>query len=108
MIFVLLVSVAGFIYGLIAMLVAFFTLGVMMSEGKLKWYKHLLVIPVLGPIFEHLFQPPTYYKIDTALMFQESVRSAILEVIDEVTKAKGLRALSVLERKPILTDLLKR
>ena len=41
-------------------------------------------------------------------MFRGAVYSAVLEVIDEITNAKGLRALSETERKPILTDLFKR
>lgn len=50
----------------------------------------------------------TYYRLDTALMFQDSVHSAVLEVIDQVTEGKGLKALSELEKKPILKDLFKR
>ena len=46
----------------------------------------------------------TFYKADVALMFQESIRMAILEVIDGITKANGLRSLSELERKPILSE----
>ena len=42
------------------------------------------------------------------MMFQGAVHSAMLEVIDEITNTKGLRALSEAERKPILTDLFKR
>lgn len=50
----------------------------------------------------------TSFRHDTALMFQESVRAAVLEVVDGITKAKGLRALSELERKPILTSFFNR
>ncbi len=50
----------------------------------------------------------TYYRLDTALMFQESVSSAVMEVLDGITKAKGLRELSEAERKPLLRELFKR
>jgi len=50
----------------------------------------------------------TYYTLDTALMFQDSVHSAVLEIMDEVTEGKGIRAMSELERKPVLSDLFKR
>ena len=50
----------------------------------------------------------TYYRLDTALMFQESVRAAVLEILDGAIKAKGLRALSELDRKPILAGLFSR
>ena len=54
------------------------------------------------------FQPYTYYRLDTALMFQDAVHSAVLEVIEQVTEGKGVKGLSELERKPIMNDLFKR
>jgi len=60
------------------------------------------LIPWFGPLMIHMFRRSTYYKMDTALMFQEAVRSAVNECIDALTSTKGLRALSELERKPIL------
>jgi hypothetical protein len=51
---------------------------------------------------------PTYYRLDTALMFQDSVHSAVLEVIEQATEGKGLKALSEPEKKPIMSDLFKR
>jgi hypothetical protein len=62
----------------------------------------LLTTPLFGRLYERLFSPPTFYKIDTALMFQQTVHNAVLEVIDAMTAAKGLRGLSEIERKPIL------
>lgn len=62
----------------------------------------LVLIPLIGALFAD--RGPTYYQIDTALMFQEIVRRAVLEVIDDLTKAQGLRALSESERKPILRE----
>lgn len=68
----------------------------------------ILLIPGLGLLLSALSRPQTYYKHDTALMFQESIRSAVLEVIDQMTEGKGLRLLSETERTPILTSLFKR
>jgi len=68
----------------------------------------LLMIPFVNLFFMRIARPFTYYKIDTALMFQESISSAVHEVIDGITKTKGLRALSELERKPILTNIFTR
>ena len=50
----------------------------------------------------------TYYTIDTRLMFQASVHAAVLEVLDEITKAKGVRALTEAERKPIMRDFVNK
>lgn len=64
--------------------------------------------PLVGGFLKMLLRPPTYYRIDTGLMFQSAIHGAILEVIDGLTEAKGLRALSDLERKPILHELQRR
>lgn len=73
---------------------------------KLRWFRMLLMmIPMIGYFFMHMFRPKTYYQNDVALMFQESVHVAVLEVVDDITKAKGLRILSESDRKPVLGDL---
>jgi len=66
----------------------------------------LLVIPAIN-ILVAPFARETYYKYDTAMMFQESVHNAVLEVIDSLTSAKGIRALSELERKPVMRNFLR-
>ena len=104
----LLLYLTCIIIGLIALVVLFFLLGALMSSQGGKWSAYILVIPLIGPLFEKLFMPTTYYKMDTTLMFQESVHKAVLEVIDQMTQAKGLRGLSELERKPILRNIFKR
>jgi hypothetical protein len=65
-------------------------------------------IPIIGLVFMLLFRPSTYYRHDTALMFQESIHAAVIEVLEQTTQAKGMRGLSEMEKKPILSDLLKR
>ncbi len=64
----------------------------------------LMGIPFLNLMVDWVAAPVTYFKIDTAHMFQESVRAAVNEVIDELTKAKGVRQMTELERKPISRD----
>ncbi|MCW5976495.1 MAG: hypothetical protein KIT09_00385 [Bryobacteraceae bacterium] len=66
------------------------------------WDDSIVAIPFLGAIYERLFRPQTYYKIDTTLMFQQAVHNALMEAVDQVTSGKGVRALSELERKPTL------
>ena len=65
-------------------------------------------IPVVGVIFEYLTRPFTYYRIDTALMFQEAVNDSVQEVIEALTKAQGLRSLTENERKAILRNSFQR
>jgi hypothetical protein len=68
----------------------------------------ILMLPLVGSIYNWLFRPITYYRIDTSEMFQTAVRAAVMEVIDQVTTAKGLRGLTELERKPVMRDFFKR
>ena len=67
-----------------------------------------LLIPGIGPFLVLFFRPITYYRYDTALMFQDSLQAAVLEAIDEVTDGKGLKLLTESEKKPIMRDLFKR
>lgn len=59
-------------------------------------------LPLIGWLFGKFVRPVTYYRIDTALMFQSAIHRAVQDVIDEWTEERGLRALTELERKPIL------
>jgi hypothetical protein len=67
-----------------------------------------LVVGLVSVLLWWLSLRQTYYKLDTALMFQDSVHSAVLEVIGQATEGKGQRVMTELERKPIMNDLFKR
>lgn len=67
----------------------------------------ILAMPYLGAFYEHFFAPDTYYKIDTMLMFQETVHGAMLEVVDHFLEGKGLRALAPEDRKPSMRSLVR-
>lgn len=76
-----------------------------LREGRREgWDDALVAMPILGPVYERIFRPQTYYKIDTYLMFQSAVHAAVLEVVDQLTTAKGLRALAESERKPVMRE----
>lgn len=104
------VSVFGFLLGLPAFVIGFPLLfwGFVHTMGEKEgWDDSIVAIPILGPIYERIFRPETYYKIDTILMFQESVHNAVLEAVDQMISVKGVRALSELERKPVLMHFAK-
>lgn len=71
------------------------------ESGFFAW---LSAIPGIGWIFQRFVKPLTYYKIDTAMMFQSIAHGAVLSALDTVTEAKGLRSLTESERKPIMRD----
>ena len=73
-----------------------------MRHGSLPGESTVLAMPLIGWVYERIFAPTTYYSMDTALMFQDSVHRAVLEVVDCMTEGKGVRALTEAERKPVL------
>lgn len=77
--------------------------------GEVKWGLVPLLsrMPLVGPLFARLIKPRTYYHIDTALMFQSATHGAVLDVIDGLTSAKGIRALAKHECKPVLGDFFR-
>ena len=86
---------------------AIFGIGWSIREGYIFDEEQVLALPLIGWLYERLFSPQTYYRFDTALMFQESVRRAVNEVIDELLTDQGLRALTEEQKKPTLRDLAK-
>lgn len=64
-------------------------------------------IPFIGGWLIRKFYKITYYKIDTASMFQTYCHQAMLKIADEITKESGIR-ISDIDRKPILKDIFKR
>jgi hypothetical protein len=97
--FGLLVGGAFAILGVPALL---WIIGNGMRNQKLSGESTVLAMPLVGWVYERIFAPTTYYSMDTALMFQDSVHRAVLEVVDCITEGKGVRALTEAERKPIL------
>lgn len=68
----------------------------------------VIAFPLIGAIYEWVYRPFTYYRLDTMRMFESAVHAALLEVIDGMTSTQGVRALSEFERKPIMRELLSR
>lgn len=100
-----LVQAFGFIQGTFAMPILIGVIGILIRNGTIPAEEEILEIPFVGWFYERLFSPTTYYRLDTALMFQESVRNAVMQVVGELRNEKGLRALSEAEAKPHLREL---
>jgi len=101
----------GFLFGSFIVLIGFpfviLLVGFLVRKGNfgVSVEDTILAIPILGWLYERIFKPNTYYKMDTTMMYQSAVHSAVLEVIDGLLSAKGVRAISELERKPIMRGL---
>lgn len=61
-------------------------------------------IPFIGSYIAKFSASKTYFQMDTESMFKESIRACVNEAIDAITKAKGIRGLSELDKKPIDTQ----
>jgi hypothetical protein len=53
----------------------------------------VLSMPITGFIYRLFFRPDTYFNEDTAIVFRDSVHKAVVEAIDAVTSAQGVRGL---------------
>jgi len=65
----------------------------------------LIAMPVVGPLYERYVRKVTYYRVDLQCMYKAAVHAAVLEVIDDITKAKGIAPLSEFERRPAMDAL---
>ncbi len=79
-----------------------FALFIMSRLGNQEADDFIMSLPLIGSLYLKFFRPITYYRIDTSEMFQQAVRAAVMEVIDQITAAKGVRALTEMERKPVM------
>ena len=41
-------------------------------------------------------------------MYQQAVHAAVMQVIDDISQAKGIRPLSELDRRPVFQELFRR
>jgi hypothetical protein len=68
-----------------------YALGYGVREGAIGDEEVVLAMPFVGWLYERVFQPTTYYRIDTALMFQEAVRASVNEVLEGLFSDQGLK-----------------
>ena len=66
-------------------------LGYGVREGAIGDEEEVLAIPFIGWLYERIFQPTTYYRLDTAIMFQEAVRRSVNEVLEGLFSDQGVR-----------------
>jgi hypothetical protein len=52
-----------------------------------------------------LFLPVTYYKVDSALLFQSAVHECVLHVLDRMIADQGLEPLVDSARKPVMREV---
>lgn len=83
-------------------------LGALVARGVLDVEEQVLEAPIVGWVYSVIFQPESYHRRDMAAAFESVVGRAVLEAVDALTDAKGIRALSEAERKPVHGGLARR
>ena len=91
---------------LVMFMVALWGVALTARAGTAELELAVLAMPLIGALYKALFAPDTYYRIDTMLMFQSAVHSAMMEVIDGLTTQKGVRGLSDDDRKPVFSKFM--
>jgi hypothetical protein len=108
----LVINVAGICTGTLLIFLACVVVVVFarraVGHGLANMDAALLSVPIIGAFYELYVRPLTYYRIDLALMYQQAVHGAIVQVVDELTTAQGLPPLSEFERKPVMRELYSR
>lgn len=68
-----------------------------------KFWIVLFDIPFLGQVAEQLFSPPTFYRNDVYLAFEQLMRATITETTNQLTQI-GFRPLTEFEQRPLLRE----
>ena len=84
-----------------------YTLRNAVSLGLTDLDAWLIKQPLFGPLYEHFFRKETYYRLDTRLMYMDTVNEVVKAKVEEVTGAKGIRLIRFNEHDPILGELYK-
>lgn len=101
-------GIGGLMFWLFCVFIGFVILAVLLSQGETFIADYVFVTPFIGPFLERIFRPLTYYRYDTADVFQRMIHAAVLETVDATTNAKGARQLSADERKPVMREFFER
>ncbi|MBU6399315.1 MAG: hypothetical protein KGS61_03270, partial [Verrucomicrobia bacterium] len=89
--------------GMIALAWSLMRLGVALPVDSVD--RVLSDLPCIGPVYDLLFHPDTYYRQDLNHCYREAVHNALMQAIDGIVNEKGLKPLSGEERRPTLRSL---
>ena len=82
------------------------TIGLIVIVGP-NLDQRLRETPIIGYLYERYFRRITLYRIDLTCMYLAAVQSSVTQVIDEISKEKGIPPLSEFERTPLFRELLQ-
>lgn len=104
-----LLHLLGLIFGFLALLVLaallVWLLFNILKLGLTKVDAALVMLPVIGPVYEAWFRRDTYFQQDTRIFFLQCVAELVKRHVAEITSANGVKLLNGFEKKPILGGL---
>jgi hypothetical protein len=104
-------KILGFILGsflfVIACIFLVYLLRNAVAMGLADLDATLIKSPVLGPIYERWFRKETYYRVDTRLMYLDTVSNVVKKLAEEETVKAGVKLIRQYEQSPILGELYK-
>ena len=77
-------------------------------ELRREFDELLIELPYVGWLFALLIGTDTYFRLDTADMFQGAVRRVVKDVVEEVRSGHGLAALGPELHTPQLREFVAR
>ena len=88
--------------------VGFFLLFNVLRMGLTRIDSFLMLLPVIGPVYETWFRrSTTYFQHDSRMVFLKLMDDLVKRHLDEEVSAKGVQLLSCFEHQPILDGLYK-
>jgi|SRR6185437_2834598 len=91
-------AVKGFILFLFLLAVAVLALGTGAVGLADDVQEALSELPIIGPVYKRLFNPVTYYSVDTRTMFEETVHRVIIDVVGGVLTINKMTPLTEAEK----------
>lgn len=86
--------VKGILFALIVIVVGAAVLRQAFSDGWDAIEDAILVMPIIGFVYQKFVKPVTYYSEDTRLMFEDTVHRVVLQVVSGILSLNKLPELS--------------
>jgi len=71
-------------------------------SGLLGFLYSIPGLSLLAALYERFVDTQTYFTYDTRVMYQTLIHDAITTCVDQITEEKGVRSLTLDERKPFM------
>jgi hypothetical protein len=103
-------KIFGLILGSVAIVAALLIAAYLLRNAValgLRDLDAMLLQSPFGAIYERFFRKETYYRVDTRLMYLDTVNEIVKAKVEETTGAKGIKLIRFNEHDPILSELYK-